>query len=95
MQKLKTRLSLALRAGLGAACFAWAVGLAFWVYAWILIEGGNAEHALLYLAISGSAIPTGAVMSYAAGKKSRRIEAQDQREAKAAPANAPSKIGAR
>lgn len=94
MQNFKARLSLALRAGLGAACFAWAVGLAFWVYAWILIQGGNAQHSLLYLAIAGTAITTGAVMSYSAGKKSRRIEAQDQRDAEAAPANDPSKIGA-
>ena len=95
MYKFKTRLSLALRAGLGYACFFWAVGLAFWVYAWVLIEGGNAEHALLYLAISGTAIPAGTIMSYAAGKRSRRIETQDKREAEATtPGNLPM-IGAR
>lgn len=97
MQKFKIRLSLALRAGLGVACFAWAVGLTFWVYSWVLIQGGNAQHSLLYLAISASSILTGAVLSYRAGKKARRIEAQDRRDAEAVPAspNEPSKIGAR
>lgn len=95
MHNFKARLTLALRAGLGAACFAWAVGLAFWVYAWILIQGGNAQHSLLYLAISGTAITTGAVMSYSAGKRSRRIEVQDKRDAEADLTNDASKIGAR
>jgi hypothetical protein len=87
MHKFKERLTLALRAGLGVACLVWGVGLTFWVFAWILIQGGNAQHSPLYLSIAGAGIVTGAIMSYAAGKKARRIEAQDAREAGGVPAD--------
>lgn len=78
MKTIRHHMNLALRAGIGYAVVLWAGGIAFLYLALDLIQMGNAKHAYLYLGIGLVAALAGAMLSFKAGRRARRIGNADR-----------------